>query len=55
MLIMNLQILQQEDGMLSVIKITQNMVREMKMVQVLSLKQKLLNQIFAIIQMHIFL
>ena len=38
-----------------VIKITLTMVKEMKMVQPLNLKPKLLNQIFVIIQMHIFL
>ena len=36
-------------------KITQNMVKEMKMIQSLYLRQKLPNQIFVIIQMHIFL
>ena len=51
----NLQNLQQENGMLSMIKITQTMVKEMKIVQPLNLKPKLLNQIFAIIQTHIFL
>ena len=40
--------LQQENGALL-------MVKEMKMIQLLSLKQKLLIQIFVIIQMHIFL
>ena len=55
MLIMNLQNLQQENGMLSMIKITQTMVKEMKIVQLLNLKPKSLNQIFIIIQMHIFL
>ena len=40
--------LQQENGALL-------MVKEMKMIQLLSLKHKLLNQIFVIIQMHIFL
>ena len=44
-LIMNLQNLQQENGMLSMIKITQNMVKEMKIIQALSLKQKLLKQV----------
>ena len=37
------------------IKITQNMVKKMKMIQTLNLKQKLLNQIFVIIQIHIYL
>ena len=52
---MNLQNLQQENGVLLMTKITQNMVKEMKMIQALNLKQKLLNQVFVIIQMHIFL
>ena len=52
---MNLQNLQQENGMLSMIKITQTMVKEMKIVQPLNLKPKSLNQIFVIIQTHIFL
>ena len=40
---------QQEKGVLSMIKIIQTMVMEMKMVQPLNLKLKLLNQIFVII------
>ena len=40
---------------LSMIKITQTMVKEKKMVQPLNLKPKSLNQIFVIIQTHIFL
>ena len=36
-------------------KIMDNMVEEMKMIQPLNLKQNSLNQIFVIIQMHIFL
>ena len=48
-LIMNLKNLQQENGMLSTIKIIQTMVKEMKMVQPLNLKPKSLNQIFVII------
>ena len=51
----NLQNMQQENDMLSMIKITQNMAKEMKIVQPLNLKPKLLNQIFVIIQTHIFL
>ena len=43
------------NGMLSMIKITQTMVKEMKMVQLLNLKPKLFNQIFVIIQTHLFL
>ena len=50
---MNLQNLQQENGMLSMIKIIQTMVKEMKTVQPLNLKLKSLNQVFLIIQMHI--
>ena len=52
---MNLYNLQQENGMLLTIKIIQAMVMEMRMVQPLNLKLKSLNQIFVIIQMHIFL
>ena len=56
---MNLQNLQtengKENGMLSMIKITQTMVRETKIAQPLNLKPKLLNQIFVVIQTHIFL
>ena len=51
----NLQNLQQENGMLSMIKLTQTMVKEMKIVQPLNLKLKSLNQTFVIIQTHIFL
>ena len=47
--------LEQENGILSMIKITQTMLMEMKMVQPLNLKLKSLNQTFAIIQTHIFL
>ena len=47
--------LQQENGMLSMIKIIQTMLKEMKIVQLLNLKTKSLNQIFVIIQTHIFL
>ena len=50
---MNLQNLPQENGMLLMIKITQTMVKEMKVVQSLNLKQKSLNQVFVIIQTHI--
>ena len=52
MLIMNLQNLKQENAMLLVIKITQTMVKEMKIVQPLNLKPKSLNQVFVIIQTH---
>ena len=52
---MNLQNLQQENGTLLMIKIKDNMVEEMKMIPLLNLRKKLLNQIFVITQMHIFL
>ena len=55
MLIMNLQNLEQENGILSMIKITQTMMKEIKVVQPLNLKSKLLNQVFVIIHIHIFL
>ena len=54
-LTMNLQNLQQENGKLLMIKIMDNITEEMKMTQSLNLKQKSLNQIFVINQMHIFL
>ena len=41
--------------MLSMIKIKQTVVKEMRMVQPLNLKPKSLNKILSIIQMHIFL
>ena len=52
---MNLQILQQQNGTLLTTKITDNIEEEIKVIQLLNLRQKLLNQIFAITQMHIFL
>ena len=53
---MNLQDLQQENGTLLMIKIMENMANEMKiMIQPLNLKQNLLNLLFVINQMHIFL
>ena len=52
---MNLQNFQQENGTLLMTKTTDNIAKEMKMIQPLHLKQKSLNQIFVIIQMHIFL
>ena len=55
MLIMNLQKLQKENGMLLMIKVTHTMAKEMKIVQPLNLKPKSLNQVFAITQTHIFL
>ena len=53
--IMNLQNLQQENGTLLMTKIMDNVAEEMKMIQPLNLKQKSLNQIFVITQMHILL
>ena len=50
---MNLQNLQQENGTLLMTKIMDNMEEERKMIQLLNLRQKLLNQIFVITQMHI--
>ena len=55
MLIMSFHNLQQENDMLSMMKTTQTMVQEMKIVQWLNLKPKSLNQIFVIIQTYIFL
>ena len=52
---MNLQNLQQENGTLLMTKTMDNMAKEVKMIQLLNLKQKSLNQVFLIIQMHIFL
>ena len=54
-LIMNLQNLQQENGTLLMIKIMDNMSEEIKMIQPLNPKQKSLNQMFVITQMHMFL
>ena len=54
-LIVNLQNLRQEKDVSLMIRLIQNMVKEMKVIQALNLKQKLLNQIFVTIQMHIFL
>ena len=45
-LIMNLQNLQQENGTLIMTKITDNMMKEMKIIQLLNLRQKSLNRIF---------
>ena len=44
-----------ESSNVAMIKITQTMVRKMKIVQPLNLKLKSLNQIFVIIQTHILL
>ena len=54
-LIVNLQNLPQENGTLLMTKIMDNIVEVMKMIQPFNLKQKSLNQIFVITQMHIFL
>ena len=43
LLIINFQNLQQVIGMLLTIKITQDKVKEMKMIQALNMKQKLIN------------
>ena len=51
----NLQNLQRKNGMLSMIRMIETMVMEMKMVQPLNLKLRSLNQILVIIQTHIFL
>ena len=48
MLIANLQNLQQENRMLSTIKFTQTVVKEVKMVQPLYLKLKSLNENFVL-------
>ena len=50
---MNLRNLRQKNGMSSMMKIMQNMVKEIKVVQPLNLNPKSLNQIFVIIQTHI--
>ena len=44
-----------KNGTLIMTKIMDNMAEEMKMIQSLNFRQKLLNQIFVITQMHIFL
>ena len=51
---MNLQNLQQVNGTLLMTNIMDNIVEKMKMIQPLNLKQKSLNQIFGIPQIHIF-
>ena len=43
-----------KNGTLLIIRIMDNMVKEIKMIQLLNLKQKSLNQIFVITLMHIF-
>ena len=47
--------LAKENGMVSMIRIIQFMVKEMKIVRPLNLKLKPLNQVFTIVQTHIFL
>ena len=54
-LMMNLRNLQQENDTSLMAKIMYNMAMEMKMVQPLNFKQKLLSQIFVITQIHIYL
>ena len=54
-LIVSLQNLQQRIGTLLMTKITQNMVKEIETTQALNSREKLLNKILVIIQMHIFL
>ena len=54
-LIMNHQNLQQENDTLLMTRTMDNMAEEMTMIQPLNLRQKLLNQIFEITQIHIFL
>ena len=49
---MNLQNLEEESGTLLTIKIMDNTVKEIKMIRPLSLKQKSLNRISVITQMH---
>ena len=44
-----------KNGMLLMIKIIQNMVKEMKTIQALNLRQQSSHQVFVIIQMYIFL
>ena len=46
MLIMNLQNLQQSNGTLSMIKTTQQVVKEVKLIELLTLKAKLLKHFF---------
>ena len=53
--IMNIQNLKHQNGTLIMTKIMDNMAEEIKMIQPLNLKQKSLNQIFVITQIHIFL
>ena len=52
---MNFQNLQQENGKLLMTRIMDNMAEGMKITQLLILKQKSLNQISVITQMHTFL
>ena len=44
-----------KNGMLLMIKITQNIVKKMKTIQASNLKKKISNQVFVIIKMHTFL
>ena len=54
-LIMNLQILQQENGTLLMTKVMDNMAEEMKIIQPLRLEQRSLIQIYVITQIDMFL
>ena len=44
-----------KNGRSLMMKILQNLVKDLKMIQALNLRQKLSNQVLVIIQMHIFL
>ena len=54
-LIMNFQNLQQQNDTLLMTRMMDNMAEGMKMIQLFILKQKSLNQISVITQMHIYL
>ena len=53
-LVKKFQNLQKESSVLLMIKITQNMANNIKMIPALNLRQKSLIQVFMIIQMDIF-
>ena len=48
-MIMNLQTLQQKSGTSLMTRITENVKKEMKMIQALNLRQKSINQAFIIL------
>ena len=52
---MNFATMQQNNRMSLMMKIIHNIVKEVKMMQVLNLGRKLSNQVIMIIQIHIFL